>query len=42
MLMGIDLEEYRGKMRRRSAKWETVSLAAEDFRSLARPLESWL
>ncbi len=42
MLMGIDLSEYRGHMRRRSAKWETVSLPAEDFRSLARPLESWL
>jgi hypothetical protein len=29
-------------MRRRSAKWETVALGAEDFRSLARPIESWL
>jgi hypothetical protein len=29
-------------MRRRSVKWETVSLPADDFRSLARPLESWL
>jgi hypothetical protein len=42
MLMGIDLSEYRNHMRRRSAKWETVCLGAEDFRSLARPLESWL
>jgi hypothetical protein len=42
MLMGIDLGEYRSHMRRRSVKWETVSLPAEDFRSLARPLESWL
>lgn len=41
-LMGIDLAEYRNGMRRRSVKWETVSLPAEDFRSLARPLESWL
>jgi hypothetical protein len=40
--MGIDLSEYRNHMRRRSAKWETVSLAAEDFRALARPIESWL
>jgi hypothetical protein len=42
LLMGIDLAEYRSHMRRRSAKWETVSLPAADFRSLARPLESWL
>jgi hypothetical protein len=42
LLMGIDLGEYRNAMRRRSAKWETVSLPAEEFRSLARPLESWL
>ena len=41
-LIGIDLEEYRNHMRRRSAKWETVSLSAEDFRQLARPIESWL
>jgi len=42
LLMGIDLGEYRQHMRRRSAKWETVCLPAADFRSLARPLESWL
>lgn len=42
LLMGVDLAEYRNHMRRRSAKWETVSLPSEDFRSLARPLESWL
>ena len=41
-LMGVDLGEYRNHMRRRSAKWETVCLPAEDFRSLARPIESWL
>ena len=41
-LMGIDLCEYRNHMRRRSPKWETVSLSAEDFRQLARPIESWL
>jgi hypothetical protein len=41
-LMGIDLSEYRNHMRRRSAKWETVALPAEDFRALARPIESWL
>jgi hypothetical protein len=41
-MMGIDLTEYRNHMRRRSVKWETVSLPAEDFRSLARPIDSWL
>jgi hypothetical protein len=39
---GVDLGEYRNHMRRRSVKWETVALPAEDFRSLARPIESWL
>jgi len=42
LLMGIPLDEYRDHMRRRSAKWATVCLKAEDFRSLARPIESWL
>jgi hypothetical protein len=42
LLMGVDLAEYRNHMRRRSPKWETVALPAEDFRQLARPLESWL
>lgn len=41
-MMGVELAEYRDHMRRRSPKWETVALAAEDFRSLARPIESWL
>jgi len=41
-MMGVELAEYRDHMRRRSAKWETVALPAEDFRSLARPIESWL
>ena len=42
LLMGIDLTEYRNSMRRRSAKWETVSLPAQAFRDLAKPIESWL
>ena len=42
LVMGIDLGEYRNHMRRRSAKWETVSLPAQEFRSLARPLENWV
>jgi hypothetical protein len=41
-MMGIDLAEYRNHMRRRSPKWETVCLSREDFRQLARPIESWL
>lgn len=42
LLMGIELAEYRNHMRRRSPKWETVCLTADDFRQLARPFESWL
>jgi hypothetical protein len=42
LLMGVDLSEYRTHMRRRSPKWETVSLSVNDFRQLARPIESWL
>jgi hypothetical protein len=41
-LMGIQLSEYQEHMRRRSVKWETVALPQADFRSLARPIESWL
>jgi hypothetical protein len=41
-MVGIDLSEYRNHMRRRSAKWETVALPAEHFRSIARPIDSWL
>jgi len=41
-MMGVDLGEYRNHMRRRSPKWETVCLPAEDFRSLARPIDDWL
>src|SRR5438046_4749444 len=29
-LFGVDLAEYRNHMRRRSVKWETVALPAED------------
>jgi hypothetical protein len=41
-MLGVELKEYRQRMRRRSAKWETVSLPMAAFRSLARPIESWL
>jgi len=42
LMVGVELGEYRNHMRRRSAKWETVALPAGEFRSLARPIESWL
>ena len=42
LLIGVDLESYRSHMRQRSPKWETVSLPAEDFRQLARPMSDWL
>jgi hypothetical protein len=41
-MYGVELTDYRNHMRRRSAKWETVCLPAEEFRSLARPIEEWL
>lgn len=42
LLKAVDLESYRAHMRQRSPKWETVALPAEDFRSLARPMNDWL
>ncbi len=41
-VFGVELSEYQEHMRRRSAKWETVALPQADFRSLARPIDSWL
>ncbi len=41
-MMAVELREYREHMRRRSVKWETVALSSADFKSLARPIESWL
>jgi hypothetical protein len=41
-LLGVDVGEYRCHMRRRSQRWETVCLTADDFRQLARPIEQWL
>lgn len=35
----VKLDEYRALMRRRSVKWDTVSLRADDFRQLARPID---
>jgi len=42
LLLAVDLGEYRDHMRQRSPRWDTVALSADDFRSLARPLETWL
>jgi hypothetical protein len=42
LMMGVGLNDYRERMKKRSPKWETVDLARADFRSLARPLENWL
>jgi hypothetical protein len=39
---GVELREYRERMRPRSAKWKTVSLRTEDFHDVARPLARWL
>ncbi|MFT3787092.1 MAG: HYExAFE family protein [Tepidisphaeraceae bacterium] len=41
-MFGVDLAEYRNRMRKRSEKWKTVALPMGDFRQLARPIESWL
>ena len=41
-MLGIDLTEYRQRMRNRSEKWKTVCLGTQDFRELARPIEGWL
>jgi len=42
LVLGVDLREYQEHMRRRSVKWETVALPQADFKTLARPIESWL
>lgn len=40
--LGVELSEYRDRMKRRSEKWKTVCLGAADFLSLARPIDAWL
>ena len=37
---GIDVAEYRVRMKRRSVRWGTVHLPVEDFREVVRPF-SW-
>ena len=41
-MFGVDLGDYQQRMRRRSAKWETVAVGQDDFKTLARPIEMWL
>ena len=41
-LFGVDLAEYRNHMRRAQQSGKRSRLPAEDFRQLARPIESWL
>lgn len=42
LMLGVALAEYRQHMRRRSERWRTVAIPQGEFRSLARPVESWL
>jgi hypothetical protein len=37
---GVEVGEYRARMKRRSPRWDTVHLPAADFRELVRPF-SW-
>jgi hypothetical protein len=40
--IGIRLSDYAQEARQISPKWDTVALPAERFRSLARPVETYL
>lgn len=39
IMLFVELEHYRQRMKSRSPKWQTVSLPAEDFRNYARPAD---
>ena len=39
---GVLVDDYATVMRQRSPKWETVTLGADDFRRLRRPMEELL
>ena len=41
-MFGINLLDYRNHMNRRSVSWDTVSIPADEFRLLARPIDQWL
>jgi hypothetical protein len=38
----VRLGDYRQAMKQRSPRWQTVYLAAADFRRLAAPIENWI
>lgn len=42
LVLSAALEDYRRVMRRRSRKWQTVTLAAEDFRRVVKSFECFL
>ena len=42
LMFGINLLDYRNHMNRRSVSWDTVSIPADEFRLLARPIDQWL
>jgi hypothetical protein len=42
VLRGVDVADYRRWMRRRSPKWDTVTLSSRVFRFLARPFPEFL
>lgn len=41
-VLGVTVGEYRRYMRQRSAKWNTVHIAAEDWHRISRPLQEIL
>jgi hypothetical protein len=41
LVLSTALDDYRRGMKRRSTKWQTVMLAAEDFRRVVKPFD-WL
>lgn len=42
LMFGVNLLDYRNHMSRRSVRWDTVSMPADSFRQLAKPIEQWL
>ena len=39
LMLAVSLDRYRADMKPRSEKWQTVSVAADDFRQIAMPVE---
>ena len=42
LMLSVSLADYRDRMARRSEKWGTVSVPADAFRQLARPVDALL